>query len=169
MHYVGSMSIKTLTDIQQSLSRQMIKRVLIVVLGVLVAIMITADWRSYWRAQSQIESLKTPPPQQEQVYSQAQLDPGLFGSGLSTSNVAITSQSVALDGVLVQSNVSQSSAIIRCNNQSAKIYHVGDTLPFGAKIQAITTEGVLLQYNDHQEKLPLTRHIPEEKKQDPLL
>lgn len=84
----------------------------------------------------------------------------LFGSSAKstdTTTLPITSLQLRLIGVVQAIPHKKSSVIISEANQSGKIYLVGDTLPVGVKVNAITEDGVILENAGRLEKLPLQR------------
>lgn len=84
----------------------------------------------------------------------------LFGNAAKsadTSYLPVTSLQLRLIGIVQAYPENKSSVIISEAGQPGKVYLVGDTLPVGVKIDAITGDGVILQNAGHLEKLPLQR------------
>lgn len=84
----------------------------------------------------------------------------LFGNAAKTENTTvlpITSLQLRLIGVVRSVPESRSSVIISEANQTGKVYFVGDALPVGVKVDAITQDGVILENAGRLEKLPLQR------------
>lgn len=84
----------------------------------------------------------------------------LFGNAAKstdTSILPITSLQLRLIGIVHAVPESKSSVMISEANQVGKVYLVGDTLPVGVKVDAITEDGVILENAGRLEKLPLQR------------
>lgn len=84
----------------------------------------------------------------------------LFGSSAKsadTSILPVTSLQLSLIGIVQAVPNNKSSVIISEANQAGKVYLVGDTLPVGVKVDAITEDGVILENAGRLEKLPLQR------------
>ncbi len=84
----------------------------------------------------------------------------LFGNAArpaDTSILPVTSLQLRLIGVVQAVPDNKSSVIISEANQAGKVYLVGDRLPVGVKIDAITEDGVILENAGRLEKLPLQR------------
>ncbi len=84
----------------------------------------------------------------------------LFGNAAKsadTSILPVTSLQLRLIGVVRAVPDHKSSVIISEANQVGKVYLVGDTLPIGVKVDAITEDGVILENAGRLEKLPLQR------------
>ncbi len=71
--------------------------------------------------------------------------------------VPITSLQLRLVGVINSGEESSSRVIISEAGQPGKVYSVGDSLPSGITVNAITDDGVILENDGHMEKLPLQR------------
>ncbi|MCD6039388.1 MAG: hypothetical protein K0S27_788 [Gammaproteobacteria bacterium] len=85
-------------------------------------------------------------------------DRHLFGmSGKRAAGLPITSLELRLVGVVQGNSESASRAMISEASRAAKIYHVGDSLTPGVYIKAITPDSVILENDNHIEKLPLLR------------
>lgn len=85
-------------------------------------------------------------------------------------DLAVAHISVKLSGVILDVTGKQSIAIISTPDGKEKMYKVGDALPGGAVIYAITPQEVIIQYLGRLERLPLFL-IQENKVQnnDPLI
>jgi type II secretory pathway component PulC len=84
----------------------------------------------------------------------------LFGNSAKptdTTYMPITSLQLRLIGVVQAIPNNKSSVIISESGQVGKVYLVGDMLPVGVKIDAITGDGVILENAGRLEKLPLQR------------
>ena len=84
----------------------------------------------------------------------------LFGNAEKSPNTSIlpiTSLQLSLVGVVHAFPQNKSSVIISEAGQTGKVYLVGDTLPVGVKVDAITEDGVILDNAGRLEKLPLQR------------
>lgn len=84
----------------------------------------------------------------------------LFGSSAKvkdTTILPITSLQLRLVGVVRSIPENLSSVIISEASQAGKVYFVGDMLPVGVKVNAITEDGVILENAGRLEKLPLQR------------
>lgn len=74
-----------------------------------------------------------------------------------SSTLPITSLQLRLIGVVRAIPSRFSSVLISEAGQAGKVYLVGDILPVGVKINAITEDGVILDNAGRLEKLPLQR------------
>lgn len=83
----------------------------------------------------------------------------LFGNAAKsdTSVLPITSLQLRLIGIVHAVPENKSSVMISEANQVGKVYLVGDMLPVGVKVDAITEDGVILENAGRLEKLPLQR------------
>jgi type II secretory pathway component PulC len=81
----------------------------------------------------------------------------LFGEGLTSARLPITSLGVRLLGVIETGEPHESTVIIAEGDHIGKVYHVGDSLLSNIKIHSIVSDGVILENAGHLEKLPLTR------------
>lgn len=86
-------------------------------------------------------------------------DQHLFGKfGVADQNgLPITSLQLHLVGVIKGNSENDSRVIISESGQPAKVYGVGDNLPSGITIHAISQDGVILENSGRLEKLPLQR------------
>lgn len=85
----------------------------------------------------------------------------LFGNAFTkTGEVPITNLQLRVTGI-VKVDTEQygvfSKAYISISGQPSKIYQVGDSLPYGVKVYAISQDAVILENAGHLEKLPLPR------------
>jgi type II secretion system protein C len=78
----------------------------------------------------------------------------LFGVA-APSGLAVTQLSIKLTGIVIDYRNNQTTAIIATPEGKEKIYHVGDSLPGGAIIYAISPREVIIQYMGRMERLPL--------------
>lgn len=86
----------------------------------------------------------------------------LFGKSFSTpSKMPISNLQLRLTGIVkFDSKTGQhSKAYISLAGKPAKIYQVGDQLPYGVRIYDITEHAVILENNDGLEQLPLPRQL----------
>lgn len=84
----------------------------------------------------------------------------IFGIALNEEQpvvLPITSLQLKLLGIVQAFPENASSAIISQAGQPGKIYKVGDSLPVGVKMHAMTKDGVILENAGRLEKLPLQR------------
>jgi|SRR5580700_7863833 type II secretory pathway component PulC len=82
----------------------------------------------------------------------------LFGNAAKpTDTLPITSLQLRLIGIVHAVPENKSSVMISEANQVGKVYLVGDMLPVGVKVDAITKDGVILENAGRLEKLPLQR------------
>ncbi|MBV9576202.1 MAG: hypothetical protein JO149_06230 [Gammaproteobacteria bacterium] len=79
----------------------------------------------------------------------------LFGKSF-MSGVPVTNLQFRVTGIVKAEN-EISKAYISIAGLPSKIYQIGDSLPDGVKIYAITANAVILQNDGHLEKLPLPR------------
>ena len=88
-------------------------------------------------------------------------DEHLFGKAFSKSgDVPITNLQLRVTGIVKvqdEENGSYSKAYISISGQPSKIYQVGDSLPYGVKVYAISHDTVILENGGRLEKLPLPR------------
>jgi hypothetical protein len=76
---------------------------------------------------------------------------------LSTEGIPITNLPLRLMGIMHGIPAAHSTALIAEEDERAKVYEAGDSLPSGVKIHAITQNGVILLNEGQLEKLPLLR------------
>jgi hypothetical protein len=85
----------------------------------------------------------------------------LFGQAFSrTDGMPISNLQLRVTGIVkvnTETGKEVSKAYISISNQPAKIFEVGDTLPYGVKVYSITPDAVVLENDGHLEKLPLPR------------
>lgn len=87
----------------------------------------------------------------------------LFGKAFAKiGEVPVTNLQLRVTGIVkAEYNNEQhgdgSKAYISISGQPSKIYQVGDELPYGVKVYAITPEAVILENEGRLEKLPLPR------------
>lgn len=84
----------------------------------------------------------------------------LFGQSFTDGNVPISNLQLLVTGINAVENSQDdltSKAYISIAGQPSKIYAVGDELPDGVKVYAITPNAVILENDGHFEKLPLPR------------
>lgn len=120
------------------------------------------QWRSDWQLIHRVSAA----PAQVPVDQTTQLihnlpNAHLFGQAfMRTDGMPITNLQLRLTGIVKVNNeqgVEVSKAYISISGQTAKIYEVGDTLPYGVKVYSITQDSVVLDNDGHLEKLPLPR------------
>ncbi|OGT38535.1 MAG: hypothetical protein A3F11_04585 [Gammaproteobacteria bacterium RIFCSPHIGHO2_12_FULL_37_14] len=83
----------------------------------------------------------------------------IFGQS-STGMMPITNLQLRVTGIVRIENDQEhtySKAYISMAAQPSKIYQIGDTLGYGVKIYDITADAVILENDNHIEKLPLPR------------
>lgn len=81
----------------------------------------------------------------------------LFGKTGLGEGVPITSLQLRLIGIIKSQPENLSRVIISEAGQPGKVYAIGDSLPSGILVNAITEDGVILENNGQMEKLPLLR------------
>ncbi len=85
----------------------------------------------------------------------------LFGHALrGAGDMPISNLQLRVTGIVeVASNAmgQQSKAYISMAGEREKIFRVGDSLPYGVKIYAITADAIILENEGQLEKLPLAR------------
>lgn len=79
----------------------------------------------------------------------------LFGKSFASA-MPITNLQFRVTGIVKADNEA-SKAYISIAGQPSKIYQLGDDLPEGVKIYAITANAIILENDGHLEKLPLPR------------
>lgn len=89
----------------------------------------------------------------------------LFGQSLAR-DVPITNLQLRVTGIVKSEKEEEalSKAYISISGQPSKIYQLGDRLPYGVRVYAITKNAVILENNRRLEKLPLPRTQLEFKK-----
>jgi len=82
----------------------------------------------------------------------------LFGQSLA-GDMPISSLQLHVTGIVKVENENGgvSKAYISMSGQPSKIYQVGDELPYGVKVYAITSDTIVLSRDGQLEKLPLAR------------
>lgn len=89
----------------------------------------------------------------------------LFGQS-PTGDAAIlpvTSLPWRVTGIIKGTTNENSKVIISIDSQPGKIYHVGDSLPSGIIVNAVTKEDVILNNSGRLEKLSLPRQLPKKR------
>jgi len=85
----------------------------------------------------------------------------LFGKSFAGSgNAPVSSLQFKVTGIVKVDDGksgSASRAYISTDNQPAKIFEVGDSLPYGVKIHEISSSAVIIENDGHLEKLVLPR------------
>lgn len=82
----------------------------------------------------------------------------LFGQSFTNNNLPITNLQLRVTGIVkVDAEQGASKAYISIAGQPSKIYQIGDKLPYGVNIYAISTDTVILENDGHLEKLTLSR------------
>jgi type II secretory pathway component PulC len=82
----------------------------------------------------------------------------LFGNtGETQSTLPIARLPFALIGIMQSTSKNNSSAIISEAGETGKLYQTGDMLSSNIKISEIKSSGVIVNNNNHLEKLPLQR------------
>ncbi len=114
------------------------------------------QWHHDWELTHQpiSTSQKITPMTAEKNLATTIADHHLFGK--SVVSVPITNLQLRVTGILKEENDS-SKASISTSGQPDKLYQVGDELPDGVKVYAITNHAVILENEGHLEKLPLPR------------
>ena len=80
----------------------------------------------------------------------------LFGLTQNTAYLPLSRIPLQLQGIsFIAPGVKNNTAIIASSNMAAKIYHVGDTLPFNATIRNILPNQVNIFHNGQLERLIL--------------
>ena len=81
----------------------------------------------------------------------------LMGFNQTSGDLPQTNLQLTLQGVLVMPNSARSSAIIASDNQSGKVYSVGDELPGGAVLDKVLADKVIIKNRGKMEELLLVR------------
>lgn len=99
-------------------------------------------------------------------------DAHLFGKSFSgIGDAPISDLQFKVTGIVKVSNGKDgevSKAYISVDGKPAKIFEVGDSLPYGVSVYAIASDAVILENNGHLEKLPLPRQALEFKPLEPV-
>ena len=99
-------------------------------------------------------------------------DAHLFGQAMTDLNDApVSNLQFKVTGIVKVTsgnNKEVSKAYISLNGEPAKIYEIGDNLPYGVKVYDITTDTVMLENSGHLEKLLLPREQLVFKPSEPL-
>lgn len=117
----------------------------------------------------QSEYIKIAPPAAKVIIQQSTLRPdsplfttALFGdyvpANLSDTEIKKSMLDVEVVGIMFSDKEKDSQVIIRANNGEEKYYVVGDTLPGGAVIKHISTQGVVVLHNGSLESLSLPKN-----------
>jgi len=120
------------------------------------------QWRNDWiLAHKEQTSAAIVKSDQTAVMIAAIPDEHLFGKAFTRLGEApVTNLQLRVTGIVkVESEVygSYSKAYISISGQPGKIYQVGDSLPYGVTVYAITPDAVILENDGRIEKLPLPR------------
>lgn len=82
----------------------------------------------------------------------------LFGNAAETASILpIARLPFALIGVFESTSQNSSRAMISEAGETGKLFRIGDRLASGIKIAQITSDGIIVDNNNHLEKLPLQR------------
>ncbi|OGT41026.1 MAG: hypothetical protein A3F42_04590 [Gammaproteobacteria bacterium RIFCSPHIGHO2_12_FULL_37_34] len=95
----------------------------------------------------------------------------LFGQALASGSVPISNLQLRVTGIVMIENGENhpdSKAYISMAGQISKIYQRGDKIGYGVKIYDITKDAVILENDNHIEKLPLPREKLTFKAREPL-
>ena len=95
----------------------------------------------------------------------------LFGQTLTSGAVPITNLQLRVTGIVMMDNTDyhhESKAYISMAGQASKMYRIGDRLAEGVNIYDITSDSVILENDNHIEKLPLPREKLKFKNRVPL-
>jgi hypothetical protein len=136
--------------------------------GVLLLLVVTTFFSSLWQWHSDWVLIHQPAPAAQTVQADQTTamirslpDAHLFGQAFSNTNgMPITNLQLRVTGIVktnTDSGNNVSKAYISISGQPAKIYEVGDSLPYGVKVYSISDEAVILENDGHLEKLPLPR------------
>ena len=84
----------------------------------------------------------------------------LFGQSISNGNLPLSNLQLQITGIVKtdpKQNAALSKAYISISHQPSKIYQVGDHLTSLVKVYDITADSVILENDNHFEKLSLSR------------
>lgn len=101
--------------------------------------------------------LVTPPKKSESAALHASLFGDYLSPDLNESDVKQSMLDLKLVGIMFNGKINESEVIIRSSGGEEKNYRVGDTVPGGAVIKRILTDGVLLEYQGALERLDLSK------------
>lgn len=134
----------------------------------------SSQWHADWLLTHE-PSHATTITQQDQTASliAAIPDRHLFGKAFSGNgdDAPISSLQFKVTGIVKVANGDKldiSKAYISVDDKPAKIYEVGDSLPYGVTVYDIASDAVILENNGHLEKLPLPRSQLEFKPLEPI-
>lgn len=135
--------------------------IILVLLFILTLFYAAWQWQADWRIAHQRTALSiTDVKSNESGHLIAALPAAhLFGQSIARA-VPISHLQLQVTGIVKvpeEKSGAISKAYISIASQPSKIYQVGDNLPYGVKVYEITTDTVILQKEDHLEKLPLPR------------
>lgn len=140
-----------------------------IVLAIITALLFvyaSSQWHADWVLAH--ETAKAAPiPSQDQTSSLIASIPKkhLFGQAFSgLGDAPISSLQFKVTGIVKVANGKEgdlSKAYISIDSGPAKIFEVGDSLPYGVKVYDIAPDAVILENNGHLEKLPLPRQALE--------
>lgn len=121
-----------------------------------------SEWRKDWLLAHHTLLPPTEKPEATQMKALVQGIPSahLFGKAPEQGRVPLSTLELQVTGIVkAQGKMARerSKAYISIAHQSSKIYHVGDTLPYGVKIYDITPKAVILENDGRLEKLLLSR------------
>lgn len=118
------------------------------------------QWHDDWvLAHQEIKTAPTVSADQTATLIAAIPSEHLFGKSIS-NEVPLTNLQLRVTGIVKVENDtygSYSKAYISISGQPGKIFQVGDSLPYGVKIEAITSDAVILENDGRMEKLLLPR------------
>lgn len=124
---------------------------------------VVSGWRvwSTWHA-LQLPAVPVPvqPANPPRVAYQQVAEAHLFGRATADNAAALpeTHLQLELTGLLAEEGASSPAmAIISVPGQAGQVVRVGDTLPSGVRVNAITREAVILENGGHLERLILQR------------
>lgn len=167
MKAVDTIQWKTLTQLNAEDLKKLASRVnwrylapivLSIIFGLLILYTIT-NTASFFLAPSATTQQTNISNSDKSSYSMIKQIPQwhLYGLSLNSNVAPITSLSLSLNGIIIDDHAYNSVAFIAPtqNQDDEKAYHINDMLPDGAKVYAIRSNGIIIQYMGHLERLPL--------------
>lgn len=144
-------------QVSQQLRRQSLPKLLTILFALLLCIAVIQLVVNIWPRSA---AVTTDPLLQAQVKPLPDIpswhlfgDYGIIKAGM----LPITQLDLKLEGVFYASEAAESMVLVSTPSVSVKPYHVGDSLPGGAKIKEILPNGVIIDYNNQLQNLPLKK------------
>jgi type II secretory pathway component PulC len=142
---------------QQTLLALFVSSILVTIITFSVA---AWQWRSDWQLVHQSNREATTVKMNDDTNQMILNIPEqhLFGKSLPQGSVPVTNLQMQITGIVLSSKTSNASKVyISIAGQPSKIYHTGDTLPYGVKVYKITPDTVIFDNDGRLEKLSLAR------------